>query len=160
MGGYSNLENKKCFGKGKFVSSEGNSHIWIWVLIHNTPPGAKLGLCRSTIYSKLGLCRSIIFSKLVQISPNGTMSGYKTEIRNWRDRNLKIWPTNYHLEVKPKPSQFFSSPNHSPPDHNLDQIFKFRSRQLLISTRMWFTNIKKKMLAKLSFISCCEKKDK
>ena len=29
MGGYSNLENKKCFGKGKFVSSEGNSHIWI-----------------------------------------------------------------------------------------------------------------------------------
>ena len=40
---------------------------------NNTPLGAKLGLCRSTIYSKLGLCRSTIFSKLVQlvqISPN------------------------------------------------------------------------------------------
>ena len=27
------------------------------------------------------------------------MSRYKTVIRSWRDRNLKIWPTNYHLEV-------------------------------------------------------------
>ena len=43
----------------------------------------------------------------------------------------------YGLQDSTPTCQIFNFfPNHSPPDHNLGQIFKFRSRQLIISTKI------------------------
>ena len=59
------------------------------------------------------------------------------EIGSWQDRNLKIWPTNYHLVVDDlEKIKNLARRSRSQPDHNLGQIFKLRSCQLPISTKI------------------------
>ena len=58
-----------------------------------------------------------------------------------REKNPnKNHPTERGIQQKfssASPRQFFNFfPNHPPPDHNLGQIFKLRSRQLPISTKI------------------------
>ena len=53
---------------------------------------------------------------------------------------MKIWPTNYHLDVDDLEK------NYPPSDHDLGQIFKLRSRKLPISTTIMMTKIIMMML--------------
>ena len=85
------------------ATSSSPYHSVYLYLYFNTPPGAKLGLCRSTIYSKFFIGASKFFfgaSKLFFEHPNFSLS----------------------IQIFLRLAIFFLLPNCPPPDHNLGQI--------------------------------------
>ena len=71
-----------------------NKKICSFYFSNNTPPGAKLGLCRRTIYSKLSTSDHNLFQ-------------------------IFLWESKFFFEPR---QIFYFFPNYPPPHHNLGQI--------------------------------------